>query len=174
MCQCQKRRNECFHVCMQLVLNPCTHHKFRKWWLLICTARNSLVVTTCNVESLSISKQPSQQFFCLKICTHFAQTMQHSYLSVLRAEKGFCLRLLELHAREHNPSFDLYGPYYIHIIWPMCYLNFTYLSIESDLTWSSLVSPALVCPIDLSIFTNIHTFTPTYLSLHPSEFLSII
>ena len=39
--------------------------------------------------------------------------MQHSYLSVLRAEKGFCLRLLELHAREHNPSFDLYGPYYM-------------------------------------------------------------
>ena len=159
MCQCQKRRNECFHVCMQLVLNPCTHHKFRKWWLLICTARNSLVVLTCNVlESLS------------KICTHFAQTMQHSYLSVLRAEKGFVFGCSN--SMLENTIHLLI--YMAHIIWPMCYLKFTYLSIESDLTWSSLVSPALVCPIDLSIFPNIHTFTPTYLSLHPSAFLSII
>ena len=56
MCQCQKKRNECFHVCMQLVLNPCTHHKFRKWWLLICTARNSLVVSTCLQCGVSVYK----------------------------------------------------------------------------------------------------------------------
>ena len=43
------------------------------------------------------------------MCTHFAQTMQRSYWSLLRAEKGFCLQLLELHARERNQSFDLYG-----------------------------------------------------------------
>ena len=116
MCRCQKKTNECFHVCMQLVLNPCTQDKFRKWWLLICTARNSLVVLTCNVlESLS------------KICTHFAQTMQHSYLSVLRAEKGFCLRLLEFHAREHNPSFDLYGPYYMAYVLSEIYISINWI-----------------------------------------------
>ena len=155
MCQCQKRRNECFHVCMQLVLNPCTHHKFRKWWLLICTARNSLVVLTCNVlESLS------------KICTHFAQTMQHSYLSVLRAEKGFVFGCSN--SMLENTIHLLI--YMAHIIWPMCYLKFTYLSIESDLIQSSLTCFSLS---NRSINFSEHTYLHAYLSISSSICISV-
>ena len=82
-----------------------------------------LVVTIWSLlGSLSMVNTPLELENGLRICTHFAQTVQHSYWSVLRAENCLCFPLFVLYGTEHNPCIDL-----------CVHLWFKYLSVESAL-----------------------------------------
>ena len=76
--------------------------------------------------------------------------MQHSYWSVLRAENCLCFPLFDIHATERNPCIDL-----------CVHLWFEYLSIESGLIWSTL----LTCPNSSNL--------PIYLSVWLSVWRSV-
>ena len=164
MRQCQNKRKECFHVCMQLVLNPCTHHKFQKWWLFICTARNSLVVTTGNLlESLSIGRHPSRtKKWCEGVYT---LRPNHATQLLFRAEswKGplvfGCLNSMLENA--------------INLLIYMVYLSTLQTSINR--IWSDLIQshlPQFVQSIYQSLRTYIPSRRPIDLFIHPHVCLS--
>ena len=106
-----------------------------------------LVVTIWSLlGSLSMVNTPLELENGLRICTHFAQTVQHSYWSVLRAENCLCFPLFVLYGTEHNPCIDL-----------CVHLWFKYLSIESDLIWSTLLTchNSSNLPIYLSVWLSV-------------------
>ena len=106
--------------------------------------------------SLSTVNTPLELENGLRICTHFAQTVQHSYWSVLRAENCLCFPLFVLYGTEHNPCIDL-----------CVHLWFKYLSVESALPRPIYLSTCLsvclaVCPtvcmpdcLSVGLFINV-------------------
>ena len=80
--------------------------------------------------------------------------MQHSYWSVLRAENCLCFPLFDIHATERNPCIDL-----------CVHLWFEYLSIESGLIWSTL----LTCPNS----SNLPIYLSVWLSVWQSVCLAV-
>ena len=116
-----------------------------------------LVVTIWSLlGSLSMVNTPLELENGLRICTHFAQTVQHSYWSVLRAENCLCFPLFVLYGTEHNPCIDL-----------CVHLWFKYLSVESALPRPIYLSTCLsvclaVCPtvcmpdcLSVGLFINV-------------------
>ena len=165
MCQCQKRRNECFHVCMQLVLNPCTHHKFRKWWLLICTARNSLVVSTCLQCGVSVYKKET--------LPELKHGLKYVHTSPRPCNTATCpcweLKRVFVFGCSNSMLENT-----IHLLIYMAYvLSEIYISI--NWIWSDLIQSSLTCLSlsNRSINFYEHTYLHAYLSISSSICISV-